>query len=192
VTAELDRLRRHEWDVRPCTQSEAVDLIERVHYAGGAPNTSVARHALIRRDNPDKIRGVALWLPPTRAAAVTVSDDPRRVLALSRFVLDDDVPRNGESFLLGRSMRRLDRSTWSTLLTYADTRHGHTGTIYRATGWEYVGLVPGARDAWVDAAGVQRGKKRGGRNLTADEMRALGFRRLPASPKHKYVHRVDQ
>lgn len=183
------RLRRADWTIRPCSQREAVDLITRGHYAGGAPNTSVARHALVHRDDPDILRGVALWLPPTRRAAESVDRaNPRGVLALSRLCVEDDVPWNGASFLLARSMRALDRATWPTLLTYADTRHGHTGAIYLATGWEYLGLVPGS-DAWVDANGVQRGRKRGGRNIPAAEMRELGYSRLPPSPKHKFAHR---
>lgn len=183
-----ERLRRADWAVQACGQREAVDLIERAHYAGGAPNTSVARHALVRSGDPDELHGVALWLPPTRPAAVSVDPgNPRGVLALSRLVVLDHVPRNGASFLLSRSMRAIDRERWPTLLTYADTRHGHTGAIYRATGWEYLGMVPGS-DAWLDPDGVQRGRKRGGRNIPAAELRRMGYTRLPASPKHKYRH----
>lgn len=187
MTARLDR---REWTVRPCTQTEAVDLIVRAHYAAGAPNTSVARHALVRADNPDKLYGVALWLPPKRRAAESVNRvNPRGVLALSRFVVLDDVPANGESFLLGRSMRLVDRRAWPTLLTYADTRHGHVGTIYRATNWTYLGTVRGS-DAWVDPTGVQRGRKRGKRNISAADLIDAGYTRLPPSDKHKFVHHV--
>jgi hypothetical protein len=47
--------------------------------------------------------------------------------------------------------------------------------------------MPGS-DAWVDRTGVQRGRKRGGRNLSVTEMHELGFTRLPPSPKHKFIH----
>lgn len=169
-----DTLRASEWTVGHCQHRQAVEFIEEQHYAGGAPNTSVARHALFHADDPMTVHGVALWLPPTRRAAASVCPDaPRGVLALSRLCVARHVPTNGASFLLGRSMRLLDRRLWHTLLTYADTRQGHTGAIYRATNWSYLGVVPGS-DAWVDANGVQRGRKRGGRNIPADEMRRLG------------------
>jgi hypothetical protein len=181
-------LARSDWAVRACTQAEAVEFIEAVHYAGGAPNTSVARHALVAVDAPGRIRGVALWLPPTRNAALSVDrENPSGVLALSRLCIDEDVPKNGASFLLGRSMRALD-ARWATLLTYADTRHGHTGAIYRATNWQYVGLMPGS-DAWRAPDGSQRGRKRGRRNITVAELIDAGYTRLPASPKHKFVYR---
>lgn len=181
-------IRARDWFVRSVSQIEAVEFIETNHYALGAPNTSVARHGLFDVAT-EALRGVALWLPPTRRAAESVHpENPAGVLALSRFCLHDDVPTNGESFLLGRSMRALDRRRWPVLLTYADARQGHVGTIYKATNWTYLGEVAGS-DAWVDEHGVQRGRKRGGRNLSADEMRDLGFKRLPPSIKHKFVHR---
>lgn len=181
-------LRRNEWQVLPVTQAAAVDLISRAHYAGGAPNTSVARHGLFPAGS-DKLHGVALWLPPTRRAAESVApDSPGGVLALSRLVIVDDVPVNGASFLLGASMRLIDRARWPVLLTYADTRQGHTGAIYRATNWRCLGMVPGA-DAWQHrTTGERRGRKRGARNLSVTDMVAQGFERLPSAPKIKYVH----
>jgi hypothetical protein len=183
-----DRLRRADWRVAACSQVDAVEFITRTHYALGAPNTSVARHALYERDS-EKLRGVALWLPPTKVAAASVAgDDWRGVLSLSRLCIDDEVPRNGASYLLGASMRMLDRSRWPTLLTYADTREGHTGAIYRATNWRCVGEVPGT-DTWQHAeTGERRGRKRAGWNYTAEQMRDLGYVHLQRVPKIKYVH----
>lgn len=180
-----DVVRKTEWDIITITQADAQDAIERWHYAQGCPNTSVYRHALVRRDSP-KVCGVAMWLPPTPTAARSVGGTPRTVLSLTRLVVAPDVPTNGASFLLGRSMRRIDRSRYPILLTYADTAQGHTGVIYHATNWQCLGPVP-AGDTWVNSLGEQRGRKRGGRNLTAAEMRAMGFERVPAAPKIKFV-----
>lgn len=184
-----ERLSKLDWTIRAASHAEAVELVERCHYAQGAPNTGVYRHGLFRDDWSDKLMGVAIWLPPTKPAALSVAPEHwRGVLGLSRFVLDPSVPFNGASFLLGRSMRRIDRGRWPVLLTYADTSEGHIGTIYKATNWECLGPVP-AGDVWVNQLGEQRGRKRGGRNYLASEMRALGFNRKPAAPKIKYVHR---
>jgi len=186
-----DYLLAEQWSIATCTQREAVSFIESTHYSMGAPNTSVARHALYRLDNPDKIRGIALWLPPTKPAAESVNrDNWRGVLSLSRLCVADEVPRNGASYLLGRSMRLIDRAKWPTLLTYADTAYGHTGAIYLATNWTRIGLVKGS-DAWVTATGERRGRKRGGRNLSSQDMRDAGFLRLPTRPKVKFVHNLE-
>lgn len=184
----MTHLRRADWTVAPCSQQEAREFIERTHYAAGCPNTSVARHAL-RAVGENKLCGVALWLPPTKNAAASVAgEDWRGVLALSRLCVAPGMPTNSASFLLGQSMKLLDRKTWHTLLTYADTREGHTGAIYRATNWDFLGEVPGS-DAWRHReTGERRGRKRGGRNYSAAEMVEMGFERLPCMPKRKFVH----
>jgi len=186
----VTHLRSAEWVVAPIPDhGSAVRLIEAWHYSRSAPNTSTYRHGLYRADMPmGDPYGVALWIPPTRAAAETVANDWRGVLALSRLVVAPDMPTNSASFLMGRSMKAIDRKRWHTLLTYADTGEGHTGAIYRATNWTELGSVP-AGDTWVGFDGRQRGRKRGGRTYTADEMRALGFTRRPNLPKIKFVHR---
>ena len=135
--------------------------------------------------------GAALWIPPTRTAGEAVAGDAwAGVLALSRLVVAPEMPTNAASFLLGGSMRQIDRDRWPVLLTYADTRQGHTGAIYRATNWTCDGPVP-AGDVWIDGTGRQRGRKRGNRTLSAAEMRAAGFERAPAAPKIRFVHRAE-
>lgn len=191
-----ERLRSADWYVAPIEEHrEAVKLIEVWHYSKSAPNTSTYRHGLYRSVDGclrGEAWGVALWIPPTRAAATTVANGTgwQSVLSLSRFVVDPSVPPNGASFLLGRSMLLVDRQRWPVLLTYADPNHNHTGAIYRATNWECLGEVP-AGDVWVNSAGVQRGRKRGGHTLLAREMEAAGFTRQPATPKIKFVHRAS-
>lgn len=109
---------------------------------------------------------------------------------LSRLVVDPTVPGNGASFLLAGSIRLLDRDRWPILLTYADTALGHTGAIYRATNWRYLGCQVAGR-AWVNDRGHRIGIRNGDRNLTADELRARGYQPTAATRKHKFVQ-VDR
>jgi hypothetical protein len=188
--AEVTHLLADEWSVVTLDadrHAEAAALVRQWHYSGSTANTSTVRHGLL--DAEGTLQGAALWMPPTRDAARTISPDHwRHVLSLSRLVVAPDVPTNGASFLLGRAMRLLDRDRWPWLVTYADTRHGHSGAIYKATNWECWGPTRGAGDAWVGPDGEQRGRKRGGRTLRVAEMKALGFTQLPRCPKIKYVH----
>ena len=178
---------RDGWTVQHSDRSEAVQLVKAFHYSKSAPNTATACHGLV---NPDGVRvGAAIWIPPTKNAAMSVCGvHPwTGVLCLSRLVVAPEVPINGASFLLGRSMKLIDRARWPVLVTYADTALGHTGAIYRATNWQRLGEVP-AGDTWVHTStGEQRGRKRGPRTLTAAEMRAAGFERRPSAPKIKFV-----
>lgn len=180
--------KRDGWTVVPIDHSEAVNFCRLWHYAKSAPNTGTYVHGLAFGDFEHL--GATVWLPPTKPAAVSVAGDGwRGVLCLSRLVIAPEAPKNAASFLLAGSRRRVDRRRWPVLLTYADTAMGHTGAIYLADNWTYLGETAGG-DTWVGPDGEQRGRKRGGRNLTVAEMRAAGFERRPSAPKRKFVHRV--
>lgn len=185
-------LRSSDWAVQSVpSHGEAVRLIRSQHYAQGAPNTSTYRHGLYRVTTSyplvGDLLGVALWIPPTRTAAEHVAgDDWQGVLALSRLVVDPEVPTNGASFLLGRSMKAIDRDRWPVLVTYADTAQGHTGAIYKATNWRCDGETA-AGDLWEDATGRMTSRKHGGRTYTKAEMEAMGCTRLPSKPKIRFV-----
>ena len=72
-----------------------------------------------------------------------------------------------------------------SLVTYADESQGHTGAIYRASGWEYVGRT-GPYPRWIDAAGRQVACK-ATVNRTKAQMEALGHRKVGAYFKHKFI-----
>lgn len=184
----IDRLRAADgWAVETRPLAELRGVIEALHYSRSCANTAVARHGLISPDG--ELVGAALWMPPTKNAAKTVSEEWTSVICLSRLVVAPCVPPNGASFLLGRSMRQLD-GRWKWALTYADTAEGHTGGIYRATNWHEVGSVS-AGDVWIHLeTGEQRGRKRGPRNLSVAEMTEAGFVKKPAMPKIKFVKRL--
>jgi hypothetical protein len=43
------------------------------------------------------------------------------------------------------------------VITYADTAQGHTGIIYRASGFEYIGLTAKKKDFFENGKKVGRG-----------------------------------
>jgi hypothetical protein len=170
--------------------AECVGFMRRWHYSQGASKVAVARHGLYPAGLFGELSGVALWLPPIVAAARKVGgDDWRGVLSLTRLAVLPGMPTNAASFLLGRSMKLIDRERWPILVTFADTRLGHTGAIYKATNWRCDGPVA-AGATWMLPNGTQVGSKRGARNLTVDEMRAMGAERLGDLPKIRFVHDV--
>jgi hypothetical protein len=139
--------RRKDFTFDAGYQYEALTLVARYHYAKSASNTSVVR-TIMRREN--EAVGAALWMP---APAGAVKELVRRylppeqerqqvVLMLSRLVLTPGLPTNSASLLLGASTKQVWRDPrWKILVTYADTSLGHTGGIYRATGWVEDGIT---------------------------------------------------
>jgi hypothetical protein len=192
-----DKLRARDWRVERVEHRLVRQFMRAEHYAGGAGNTSVFAHGLVPAVGGE-LRGAAVWLPPMRPAAQYVArhlDVPvDRVLCLSRLAVHPDVPTNGASFLMGRAIRDIRRDgRWDALVTWADTRLGHTGAIYRATNWTYMGTTR-PRRLWVDATGrlmsTRAGRPHARRNLTKAECEARGWVQTAPSWKHRFVMRL--
>ncbi len=197
-SAPSTHLRASEWYVQTVpTHGEVSRFVTDQHYAKGAAVSSTYRHGLYRRGDfwplVTDLLGVALWLPAVKPSAIAVAgpDGWDGVLNLTRLAVHPDVPTNGASFLLGWSMKLIDRTRWPVLVTYADTARGHTGAIYKATNWICDGPQRPAADgyAWVNAAGKQAGRRGGvGVYRSDQQMRDMGYERVNAAPKIRFRH----
>lgn len=187
-------VRAREWVVRQVYHPSVWPFFEQEHYAKGAGNTSVFTFGLFERSNPEVLRGASVWLPPLPGAAAFVGRQldvpPDSVLMLTRLAVAPEVPTNGATFLLGRSIRGIRRDPrWCALVTYADHAQGHRGMIYHATNWTELGLTKPER-LWVDDAGRQVARRCGPQSRTVAEMRELGYTQLPSSRKTRFVMRL--
>jgi hypothetical protein len=170
---------------------QATELVTRLHYAKGASNTATFRHGLFQRcEWPLRVRGAALYIPPTRTAAeATWPSNWQGVLSLSRLVIEAVVPTNGASFLLAQSAKLIQADPrWECLVTYADSWQGHTGAIYRAAGWEHVGETKPERVYVLNGRMVAR--KAGPTTRTDAEMRELGAECVGSFPRQKFIKRL--
>ena len=84
---------------------------------------------------------VVLGVGPTNLHRLFKDAQRREVACLARLWLDDRLGRNSESRVLGVVLRllRKEQSTLKALVAYSDPSVGHTGTIYRAAGFLYLG-----------------------------------------------------
>jgi hypothetical protein len=193
-----DRIRKKDWVVVPVDLLTARYLVGRLHYAKSGSNTACYTHGLFRKGNflSADCMGVAWWIPPTKSSAMATypEGDWQKVLSLSRLVVHPDVPKNGCSFLLSRSIKMIDRAKWECLVTYADTYQDHTGTIYRATNWEYMGLTK-PQKVYTSRGWLMMGRKRGPVTMTHDQIVAKGFKNNGSFAKHKFrmiLNRVNK
>lgn len=183
-------LRAEDWIVMGLGLARAAELVERCHYSKGGANTATYLHGLFPAGCVFDAQciGVAWWMPPTKSAAqATFPENWNGVLCLSRLAIED-APKNAASFLLSRSMKMIDRKRWPCLVTYADTWRGHTGAIYRATNWEYLGLTKPQRTYVKNGRMIAR--KAGPTTRTHAEMLALGAECVGFFAKHKFIHVV--
>jgi hypothetical protein len=170
--------------------SEAVALIVRHHYAKSAANTSVAAYGLFRvRDGA--LVGAALYLPPTRAAAESVSLAWRSVISLSRLVVAPGEPKNATGLFLAATLRQLgeDDPRWDLVVTWADESAGHTGHIYKVTNWTALGRTA-PETYWLDPRTGARVSRQATKSRTRQEMQRIGYVPMTSTGKHKFVFRL--
>ena len=123
----------------------AIELCVKYHYMHRVSPCSRA-YGLIRENN---IVGVCIYgVPPssTLLKGVCGDDEMYNVYELNRLWVSDDEPRNAESFLVGNSIRDLDREI---IVSFSDTKAGHVGYIYQATNFIYCGLSAEFKDPIV-------------------------------------------
>lgn len=99
----------------------------------------------------------------------------------------DEIPRNAETWLIGRSVRYIKQNHQEVkyLLSYADPSAGHRGTIYQAANWKADGRTDDERksprcDYYDDRTGHKYGRRG---NMPADAV----IVRKPRVSKWRYV-----
>ncbi len=125
-----------DYDLRACPMSVVADLCAKHHGYGSAGTLAVYAWAVYEDGQP--VAAYAWQPPPPGAATDVLPLAPGGVLSLSRMVA---VPREERrlrhvSTPLRRQMRTLiDRGRWPALVTYSDEGQGHTGHVYKCSGW---------------------------------------------------------
>jgi hypothetical protein len=97
--------------------------------------------------------GVCIYTRPAGPSAGQsyYPQNPDKVLELRRLCLIDDTPKNAESYFVGKTLRWLKKNTdWEFVLSYADEEQGHSGVIYRASNFKYLGKTKPGKTLEVD------------------------------------------
>lgn len=175
-----ERLTRNVARIGPVSYELVKTVLAEAHYAKRPGSTSVRLGMWIE----DELAGVVTYgtIPRPNSRAICGSQFQAQVLELTRLALYDWAPPNSESVLIAESMRHLrqERPDIRILISYADSRYQHVGTIYQATNWIYTGASTGDVVYQCDD----------GRTL---HPRTVGWtpttpgRWIPAGNKHRYV-----
>lgn len=163
-----------DYDLRPCSITEVAALCAAHHGYGGAGNSATYAFGVYE---DGRIVAAYAWQPPPPGSAQSVCPScPEGVLSLSRMVA---VPRrerrlNHVSRPLKRQMKYLiDRTRWPVLVTYADagqinpdTGEGHTGHVYKCSGWRHKGTRE--TKVYLGPDGTRRSSYSNGRHDVCD------------------------
>lgn len=204
------------YHVAKISTREAGDLVEQHHYLHRRPNISYAFGLIADTGRVDG--AVTFGTPASRNVQISAcSNDPSRVIELSRLWVRDELGRNAESYLVARALKAMPALI---VISYADTEYGHSGIIYRALGFKYAGwtdmdrrsaridyVTPGKhpRDAFRDGADnprwthkVQRSTKAKYWTITGNRKErhelskiaswpSISWKEFPVPNGHKYL-----
>ena len=108
------------------------------------------------------------------------------VIELTRLWIDDICPKNSASFLIGNTIKKVDKEI---IVSFADTSQDHLGTVYQATNWIYTGLSAKRTNWTID--GDSRHCQTLADKYTSKEIRTIYGDRFSLQPrprKHRYVY----
>jgi hypothetical protein len=173
------------WEVRPIENALAQEMVVVNHYLHRKAPCS---NAFGLFDEQDTLRGVVLYGTPSSAplrSGIAGKENASNVVELTRLWIDDNSPKNSESFLIGNSLKFCGKEI---IVSFADTQQNHLGIVYQATNWLYTGLSAKRTD-WV-VEGIDKHGHTWADKYTAEEMRnqfGERFKLVPRSRKHRYI-----
>jgi hypothetical protein len=169
----------------PIPNQQAQDLVKKNHYLHRQAPCSFAFGLFLGSD----ILGVVMYGTPSSSplrSGIAGPENASNVIELTRLWIDDSVPKNGESYLIGRTLRKVNKEI---VVSFADTSQNHVGGVYQATNWIYTGLSA-KRTNWT-IAGINKHSQTIGDKYTAKELREKfgdRFSLQPRARKHRYVY----
>lgn len=130
---------KKKYKVYLCDRSEIRDFIEEWHYSHSI--NGVMSTFCFKLMDGDKLIGAAIFGRVGMANAWRkYTDSPDKILELRRLCLIDDTERFAETFFIGKMLRTLrELTTIEIIISYADKNKGHTGIIYKASNFSFLG-----------------------------------------------------
>jgi hypothetical protein len=173
------------WFVEQIDNATAQQIVVQNHYLHRKAPCSAAFGLF---DPLMNLWGVVMYGTPSSAplrSGIAGPDEANNVIELTRLWIHDDVPKNGESFLIGRSVRKCGKEI---VVSFADTGQNHLGIVYQATNWLYTGLSAKRTD-WTVEGENKHGQTWGDKYSAAEMREKFGdrFSLQPRSRKHRYV-----
>ena len=157
-------------DIRSCDASLVQAMCEKYHGYKSAGKVFTYAFAVYENDQPV---ACFAWNPPPPGAAKSVCPEaPYAVLSLARMVA---VPKNQRQLKhiskpLRRQMKHLiDRTRWPVLVTYSDEGQGHTGYVYKCSG--FTKTTRSRRPVFVTPDGSRKSHYCAGKHTTEGRVR---------------------
>lgn len=161
-----------------------VDWMVRRHYLGCWPAVQTCLLGMFCRG---EVVGTIIYACPPREMCQRFGGE---VWELARLWIDDSIPRNAETWLIGASVKFIKRHHRHVcaLVSYADPSAGHSGTIYRAANWVYDGMTDSGRK--TPRCDYRVGDKMYSRKKHIPD--GVDAERVPRVAKHRFIYRLTE
>ena len=143
-----DSMRVKDFIVKEITYGACLSFCQIWHYSKGCP----AGKAYYGLFNGFAIIGVICYGEPAMRNQKTCYDAD---IELRRLCCIDDTPKNTESYFIGKTLKAIKKLGYGTCISLADPEHGHSGIIYRASNFKYVGRERGGGSREIIIDGVK-------------------------------------
>lgn len=158
----------------------------------------VGRHYLHRKGpcsfafalyHKGQVLGAITYGTPSSAplrVGICGKDEANNVIELTRLWTRDDTPKNSESFLIGNTIKMVDKDI---IVSFADQAQGHLGYVYQATNWIYTGLSAKRTDWTVEGLDLH-GQTLADKYSASEIREKYGdrFSLKERSRKHRYIY----
>lgn len=178
---------KENYYIKPITYQEAMKIIIEKHYLHRKAPCSFAFGLFEKATN--RIVGCITYGTPSSATlrkGICGEDEKDNVIELTRLWIEDGVPRNAESFLIGNTIPLVNKEI---IVSFAEIQQGHVGYVYQATNWIYTGLSA-KRTNWT-IEGVNKHSQTIADKYTSQELKEIygnKFTLVERPRKHRYVY----
>ena len=145
-----------DFTVELVQRNAVVGFIEKHHYSHNINGVQSYYHFGLFRDGkfglPEMIGAMLYAMPSMPSTAKKYNPiNPDKCFELRRLVCIDDTPTNTESYFIGQTFKWLKQNTdIEVIVSFADEEYGHSGIIYKATNFEYLGTTSPSKKLIVD------------------------------------------
>ena len=182
------------YTIKPISYKTAMDLVVKNHYLHRKCPCSHAFGLFEKCDSStdlfinERIIGCVVYGTPSSAPlrkGLCGVEESFNVLELTRLWIEDSTPKNTESYLIGNTIKLVDKEI---IVSYAEIEQGHLGIVYQATNWIYTGLSA-KRTNWV-IEGIDKHCQTIADKYTSKELTEKygdKFKKVPRPRKHRYI-----
>ena len=193
-----------DFTVEYINRKALASFIEKHHYSQNVNGIQSYHHFGLYTDGNfglPKMIGAMMYAMPSmpHTAAKYNPINPDRCMELRRLVCIDDTPKNTESYFIGKTLRWLKHNTdIEVIVSFADQHYGHSGIIYKASNFDYLGETGSARVLMVDGRemhtrSLNQDKRPYGRELKRRyEAKDPNVFFVKRKPKHIYTYYLNK